>query len=244
MAAASGADERAQRLRAVRRPRRGVGRPAPRLATTARAARDASSRVLTAREAAAALRAARWRRGDAVGILFGPERTGLTNDELRWPTPSSPIPVNPAFASLNLAQAVLLFGYEWWQRPRTPRPRRPWSSTAPSPPPRPSWRASSRGSRRRSTSAGSCATGHAADMVRNIRAISARAGLMAHEIRTLQGILTGLTERPHASPVPGGGGGRRHRAKHLHLALAAAQAEAPRRLDWEICPAAATRWHR
>ena len=40
-------------------------------------------------------------------------------------------------------------------------------------------------------------------MVRNIRAIFQRAGLMSHEVNTLQGIVTGLTERPHASPIPG-----------------------------------------
>ena len=40
-------------------------------------------------------------------------------------------------------------------------------------------------------------------MVRNIRAIFQRAGLMRHEVNTLQGIVTGLTEQPHASPSPG-----------------------------------------
>jgi tRNA C32,U32 (ribose-2'-O)-methylase TrmJ len=40
-------------------------------------------------------------------------------------------------------------------------------------------------------------------MVRNIRAIFQRAGLMRHEVNTLQGIVTGLTERPHASTAPG-----------------------------------------
>jgi len=40
-------------------------------------------------------------------------------------------------------------------------------------------------------------------MVRNIRAIFQRAGLMTHEVNTLQGIVTGLTERPLAPPIPG-----------------------------------------
>jgi tRNA/rRNA methyltransferase len=47
------------------------------------------------------------------GILFGPERTGLSNDEVALANAIITFPVNPAYASLNLAQAVLLIGYEW-----------------------------------------------------------------------------------------------------------------------------------
>jgi tRNA/rRNA methyltransferase len=63
-----------------------------------------------AREARVALAA-----GHGVGILFGPERTGLTNDELIYADALLRVPVNPEFFSLNLAQAVLLVAYEWWQ---------------------------------------------------------------------------------------------------------------------------------
>lgn len=51
--------------------------------------------------------------GRRVGLLFGPERTGLTNDELLLADAIVSIPVNPGHASLNLAQAVLLCAYEW-----------------------------------------------------------------------------------------------------------------------------------
>ena len=61
-------------------------------------------------EAAAARRA-----GQKRGVLFGPERTGLDNDEVSLADAIITFPVNPAYASLNLAQAVLLCGYEWFK---------------------------------------------------------------------------------------------------------------------------------
>ena len=54
-------------------------------------------------------------RGEKRGIMFGPERTGLDNDEIAVADALITFPVNPAYASLNLAQAVLLTGYEWFR---------------------------------------------------------------------------------------------------------------------------------
>lgn len=51
--------------------------------------------------------------GDRVGILFGPERAGLENADVGRATAVISVPVNPAFGSLNLGQAVLLLAYEW-----------------------------------------------------------------------------------------------------------------------------------
>jgi tRNA/rRNA methyltransferase len=51
--------------------------------------------------------------GARHGILFGPERTGLDNDDIALADAVMTFPVNPAYASLNLAQAVLLVSYEW-----------------------------------------------------------------------------------------------------------------------------------
>jgi tRNA/rRNA methyltransferase len=80
-------------------------------ATTARE-RGQHKRILTPAEAmpemALALAA-----GDLHGVLFGPERTGMTNDEIAMADAILTFPVNPAYASLNLAQAVLLTAYEW-----------------------------------------------------------------------------------------------------------------------------------
>ncbi len=80
-------------------------------ATTARP-RDMTKRVLMPRAAAAEMRDAG---GERMGLLFGPERSGLTNDQMALADAAISVPVNPAYASLNLAQAVLIIGYEWFQ---------------------------------------------------------------------------------------------------------------------------------
>lgn len=49
------------------------------------------------------------------GILFGPERTGLENSDVCLANSIIEIPLNPEHCSLNLSQAVLLVGYEWYQ---------------------------------------------------------------------------------------------------------------------------------
>ena len=80
-------------------------------ATTARG-RELTKPVVTperammmAREMAAA--------GKKVGVMFGPERAGLENDDVVQAQAIVTVPVNPEFFSLNLAQCVLLLGYEW-----------------------------------------------------------------------------------------------------------------------------------
>ena len=46
-------------------------------------------------------------------ILFGPERSGLETEEVALANSIVTVPINPDFASLNLAQAVILLAYEW-----------------------------------------------------------------------------------------------------------------------------------
>jgi tRNA/rRNA methyltransferase len=53
--------------------------------------------------------------GQRIGILFGPERTGLENDDIALADAIVSFPVNPAHPSLNLAQAVSLVAYEWFK---------------------------------------------------------------------------------------------------------------------------------
>ena len=60
--------------------------------------------------------------GEKQGVLFGPERTGLANDEVALADAIITFPVNPAYASLNLAQAVLLTGYEWMRAASDAKP--------------------------------------------------------------------------------------------------------------------------
>jgi len=69
--------------------------------------------VLTARGAAAELRMI-CARDLRAGLLFGPERAGLDNDDMARADALVRFPLNPAFMSLNLAQAVMVMAYEWW----------------------------------------------------------------------------------------------------------------------------------
>ena len=81
------------------------------VATTARN-RELTQRIVTPRRAAAEMRD--WTAGgEKVGVLFGPERTGLTNDDMVHADTALSIPLNPQFSSLNIAQAVLVVAYEW-----------------------------------------------------------------------------------------------------------------------------------
>ena len=80
-------------------------------ATTARQ-REMLKPVRSPGEAAKTLRQ-RHGRGEKVGILFGRERWGLESVEVALADEIVTFPVNPAFASLNIAQAVLLMSYEW-----------------------------------------------------------------------------------------------------------------------------------
>lgn len=82
-------------------------------AATARA-RDMVKPVLTPEMAAATIRE-KAGQGECSGILFGAERAGLNNDDVALADAILMVPVNPGFASLNLAQAVLLTSYEWFK---------------------------------------------------------------------------------------------------------------------------------
>src|ERR1700756_5042674 len=70
-------------------------------------------REVTPRYAAQEMRE-RLAAGEACGVLFGPERTGLLNDDVALADTVLTVPLNPGFSSLNLAQAVLIVGYEWF----------------------------------------------------------------------------------------------------------------------------------
>ena len=80
-------------------------------ATTARP-RGLTKPVFTP-AAAMADAAARIAAGGRVAVLFGPERAGMENDDIARAGAIINVPVNPDFASLNLAQCVLLVAYEW-----------------------------------------------------------------------------------------------------------------------------------
>ncbi|MCE2952059.1 MAG: RNA methyltransferase [Alphaproteobacteria bacterium] len=83
-------------------------------ATTARP-RDMIKEVLTPREAAPRIFEDVQTRGERVGLLFGPERCGLENQDIALSKAVITVPLNPAFSSLNLAQAVVVVAYEYYQ---------------------------------------------------------------------------------------------------------------------------------
>ncbi len=80
-------------------------------ATTARV-RGLTKPVMSPEQAMAEARAV-TEAGGKVGIMFGPERAGLENEDVARARAIITVPVNPEFFSLNLAQCVLLTAYEW-----------------------------------------------------------------------------------------------------------------------------------
>ncbi len=96
-------------------------------ATTARP-RGMVKPVVTPAQAAAELRA-EAAAGHRTGLLFGPERSGLVNDDIALADAVLTVPLNPAFSSLNLAQAVLLVGHAWFMAADATEPRKLESGT-------------------------------------------------------------------------------------------------------------------
>src|SRR5438309_3622147 len=110
--AASGADRVLDKARLFPSVDAAIGDLAHVYAATARD-RYMVKRELTPRRAAEEMRGF-LAAGEACGVLFGPERTGLINDQIALADTVVSVPLNPAFSSLNLAQAVLIIGYEWF----------------------------------------------------------------------------------------------------------------------------------
>ena len=82
-------------------------------ATTGRK-REMVETVMTPRAAAADIRKREATGTERCGVLFGGERSGLTTEDVALADVILRVPLNPDFKSLNLAQAVLLVGYEWF----------------------------------------------------------------------------------------------------------------------------------
>jgi tRNA/rRNA methyltransferase len=192
VAAASGADALLDAARLYGSAGRAVADLNYVLATTARE-RYMAKPVLTARAAAKALRE-KAAQGLRCGVLFGPERAGLVNDDLALADALIQIPLNPGFSSLNLGQAVLLVGYEWFQAAdSTPGVQQRYGQSQPAP------------KEKLETfflmlenELDECGflrvLPKRASMVRNIRNMFQRAGLTEQEVRTLHGMVACLTE--------------------------------------------------
>jgi len=111
--AAAGADHILERVELFDTVEQAVADCALLFATTARAHDQA--KPVVGPDVAASEMAGQIAAGGTVGILFGRERYGLQNEEVGLANRIITFPVNPGFASLNLAQAVLLIGYEWFK---------------------------------------------------------------------------------------------------------------------------------
>ncbi len=164
-------------------------------AATARP-RDSVQTVMTPREAAPEIHAAA-RDSIKTGVLFGPEAKGLANDDVVMADTILAVPLNPAFKSLNLAQAVFCVGYEWYQ---TGLDMSAWHDGA---------------STRETVPATKQELLHMFEhleheldkcgflrppekrpaMILNIRTMFQRAHLTDQEVRTMRGVISGLTRK-------------------------------------------------
>jgi tRNA/rRNA methyltransferase len=169
------------------------------LATTARG-RDVLREVLTPAEAAARLREAASK-GIRSALLFGGERAGLDNDEMSLCDAAITIPT-AELPSLNLGQAVLLLGYEWWKSADvTPGVRQRRSDAVPAS------RAELLGlfehlERELDEAQFLFPPAKREAMVRNIRGMLMRASFNDQEVRTIRGMIKALAGKRHRSPKP------------------------------------------
>jgi tRNA/rRNA methyltransferase len=156
--------------------------------------RDLTKLIMTPPQAAAEMRA-ELGRGERVGVLFGPERTGLLNEDVALADTVITVPLNPTFSSLNLGQAVLIVAYEWFKAGDATLPVALHHGTAP---PADKLHLTSF-LNRLEAELEACGFLRNAEMrpsmVRNIRALFGRAELTDQEVRTLHGILTELVTK-------------------------------------------------
>lgn len=170
------------------------------LATTARN-RDMLKPALTPRAAAGELRA-RLAAGQRAGVLFGPERAGLVNDDVTLADAVLSVPLNPAFSSLNLAQAVLLVGYEWYQSGDATPQVALMDDTAP--PATVATREFFLGRLEALLDEAGFFYPEAIgpSMKRNLRTLFTRAGMSDQEVQTLHGAIRALSEGPRRRSRP------------------------------------------
>jgi tRNA/rRNA methyltransferase len=210
-AAASGADIVLERARVFPTVAEAIADCHVVYATTARA-RDMVKPVFTPRQAAAKMRAEHGD-GSRIGILFGPERTGLENEDVAVASDAVCVPLNPDYSSLNLAQAVLVIAYEWYQAGVVePLAGRDWNENEPA-------------SGQSLISLYEHLEGELdragflyppekkPGMILNIRNIFARARLTDQEVRTLRGVIKALVEPRARGETAGRPLGRKPRAR-------------------------------
>ena len=155
--------------------------------------------VLTPGEAARRLREAAAQ-GIASGLLFGNERAGLDNDDVALADAVITIPTDPVFSSLNLGQAVLVIGYEWFRPADTTPPER-IDHGRPIPATREElFKLFEHLEEELERNGFLFPPGNRPGMVRNLRSILHRARLTDQEVRTLRGVIVALTKGKRRNP--------------------------------------------
>ncbi|MBD8064319.1 RNA methyltransferase [Devosia sp. PTR5] len=168
-------------------------------ATTARS-RDMQKEVLGPEEASANM-ASHIAAQKSVGLLFGRERWGLLNDEVALADAIVTLPVEPAFASLNIAQAVLLMSYEW-RRTREEGRALPFTDGLDEAAPREQLVGLFEHLEGVLDHTGFFTTpDKRPSMVNNLRTALTRGRFTAQEIRTLRGVISSI-DRRHERPNP------------------------------------------
>lgn len=190
IAASSGADEILRNAKVFKTVEEAVADLQKVYATTGRP-RDMIKPVFTGQGMAKDIQA-QQSHGVKCGVMFGPERTGLENEDVAYADAIVNIPLNPKHCSLNLAQAVLLTGYEIFRlTDSTAEECLPTPNTAPA-----------------DKTELEHLFSHLEDeleqvgyfrspekkprMMRNLRSIFLRANLTSQDVRTLHGVITDL----------------------------------------------------
>ena len=169
-------------------------------ATTARD-RTMAKPVLTPAEAASRLRDAAAA-GQTTALLFGGERSGLSTDEVALCDAVITIPTDRGFSSLNLGQAVLLTGYEWFKAgDETPAERIDHGLALPAPREE-LFRLFEHLEEELEKSGFLYPPGNRPGMIRNLRSILHRAQLTDQEVRTLRGVIVALTKGKRRRAIP------------------------------------------
>jgi tRNA/rRNA methyltransferase len=131
--------------------------------------------------------------GGKVGLVFGPERSGLDNEDINRCDTFITIPTAPENTSLNLAQSAVILGYEWWQQQAKPAPIiRDISEIAP----REEWDGMfSQLEGYLDASDYFRAAEKKPIMWQNVRNMLHRSGMTAQELRTFRGMLRSLWDK-------------------------------------------------
>jgi len=137
--------------------------------------------------------------GAKAGILFGRERWGLYNEEVALSDAIVTLPVEAAFASLNIAQAVLIIAYEW-RRQTDLGNKLLFSETVAEPATKGELLKLFEHLEQSLEDAGFfTATDKRPTVVNNLRAMLSRGTLSGQEVRTLHGVISSI-ERKHERP--------------------------------------------